>query len=388
MDMKWWHIGWLCLLSACAEKTAVQQRAEHLARGTDEVVIGVAWPMKSSKAAMADGVQLAADEINANGGVAGKRRLRLVIKDDEASLSKGRLLAQEFANDPQVSAVIGHLNTYVADAAAQIYERAGIVMVTPGSSGQKVTEDGRQYVFRSLPSNPEQARQIAAYAAAAGYKRIALYYIKNDYGVDLANKFEQQAASAGLQIADRRSYNMAGDNYGSVLHDWASFLKFDAIFLIGSLPESPTIIREAREAGITVPIFGGAGLDSPQLIKLGGRAVEGTVVFSLFDGGAARPEVARFRSQFQRKYGRLPDSAAAQGYDALHLVAQAMDRAGSVVPGQVAGALRTTRNWSGVTGQYTFAATGDLVGKQMFTMTVQDGQFRAVQPSLLRTAQR
>lgn len=364
-------------LSGCDKPSLAQQRAQYLAQSKGDVVIGVAWPMKSSKASLLDGLQLALDEVNQKGGVAGGRKLKLMVRDDEASLTKGRLMAQEIANNHEVAAVIGHLNSYITEPASQIYEQAGIVMITPGASGQRITENGRKLIFRSLPGNREQGKQIAEYALAQGYKNIALYYIKNDYGIDLANFFEQKANEIGLTIVDRRSYTMGGDNYVNVLGDWASFLKFDAICLIGSLPESAQIIREAREAGISAPIFGGAGLDSMQLIKLGGKMVEGTSVFSLFNVDDQREEVKQFRQQYQKKFNKLPDSSAAQGYDALHLLAQAMNQAKTVEPSKVATALRNIRNWQGVTGTHSFDQKGDMVDKRLFHVVVKDGKFVA-----------
>lgn len=365
----------LLSLSACNDKPLAQQRAERMAQGTGDLLIAVAWPLKSSKATLLQGIELAADEINRAGGILGGRKIKLLVRDDDASLKTGRMVAQEIADNVDVAAVIGHLNTYVTAPASQIYERAGVLMVTPGASGQKVTEQAGQLTFRSLPGNRDQGRQIGDYAATQGYRNVAIYYIKNDYGVDLANYFEQRARELGIGIADRRSYNMGGDDHASVLRDWAALLKMDAIFLAGSLPESAQIVREARAAGISVPIFGGAGLDSQELIKRGGADVEGTVVFSLFNLGDPRPEVARFGERFHAKFGVLPDSTAAQGYDALNLVAQAMEKARSAEASRVASALRATKNWKGVTGINTFDEHGDLVSKRLAKVVVRDGKF-------------
>lgn len=376
MNIRYWGAALALLaLAGCDNQTVAQQRAARIGQGKGELVIGVAWPLASSKGTLAKGIALAAEEINAGGGVLGGRKIRLLLRDDAASLSTGRLVAQELADNLEVAAVIGHLNTYITAPAAQIYERAGLLMVTPGASGQKLTEQASTLVFRSLPGNRDQGRQIGDYAARQGYKSVAIYYIKNDYGVDLANYFEHRAHELGIAIADRRSYNMAGDNHAALLSEWASFMKTDAVFLAGSLPESAQIVREARAAGLTIPIFGGAGLDSPELIKRGGASVEGTVVFSLFNVGDPRPEVLAFGERYRKRYGELPDSSAAQGYDTLKLIAHAMGKADSAVPARVAAALRATRGWQGVTGLSTFSEKGDLVGKPLAKVVVQDGKF-------------
>lgn len=362
------------LSSACEQKPLAQQRAEHMANATGDVVIAVAWPLKSSKATLVEGIDLAVDEVNRRGGILGGRKIKLLLKDDAASLTTGRQVAQEIANDVDVAAVIGHINSYVAGPAAQIYERAGLLMVTPGASGQKITDRGSPYVFRSLPGNRDQGRQIANYAAAQGYRSVAIYYVKN-YGLDLANYFEQRARELDISIADRRSYDMEGDDHSLIMENWASFVKMDAIFLVGSLPEGAQIVRSIRAAGLTVPVFSNAGLDSADLIKRGGSSVNGTVVFSLFNIEDPRPEVGAFGDRFRKKFGKLPDSTAAQGYDALNLLVHAMSKAGSAVPSKVATALRATQGWRGVTGLHTFDEKGDLVEKKLAKVVVKDGKF-------------
>jgi branched-chain amino acid transport system substrate-binding protein len=375
--MKAWILIFAALLTlaSCDSDTPARQRAHHLADSTGPVTVAVAWPLKLGKASLAQGVDLAVEEINREGGVLNGRPLKILYKDDASSLSKGRLVAQEIADDLDVAAVIGHLNTYITVPASQIYERAGLVMITPGASGQKLTERGAKLVFRSLPGNRDQGRQIGDYAAAQGYKSVAIYYIKNDYGIDLANYFEQRAHELGITIADRRSYNMGGDNHAALLAEWAAFLKTDAVFLCGSLPESAEILRDARAAGLKVPVFGAAGLDSPDLIRLGGDSVEGTVVFALFNAGDPRPEARAFSARFRKRFGTEPDSTAAQGYDAVRLLAHAMKQAGSIVPAKVAAALRGTRDYRGVTGVSTFSATGDPVSKPLAKVIVKGGRF-------------
>lgn len=365
----------LITLSACDEAPIAQQRAERTARTQDDITVAVAYPLKSSKSTLVNGIQLAADEINAGGGAVSGRKIKLLLRDDAGSLSKGRQVAQEIANDIGVAAVIGHLNTYITAPASLIYERAGLLMITPGASGQKITEQGAQLVFRNLASNREQARQIGDYAASQGYKRVAIYYIKNDYGVDLANCFEQRARELGITVVDRRSYYMSGAEHHNTLENWASFLKLDAIFLVGSLPESGEIMREMRAAGLNVPVFGGAGLDSPDLIRLGGDSVKGVVVFSLFNLADPRPDVQSFRQRYEAKYGRVPDATAAQGYDTLKLLVHAMNTAHSAVPVNVAAALRAVKGWNGVTGVHTFDAKGDLVEKPLAKVVVSGDKF-------------
>ena len=370
----------LCLLlNACQKPSPQQEREQQLAAARGDLVVAVTWPLAGGKSSLLKGVQLATEQVNAAGGAFDGRKLRLLVKDDGGTLAHGRMAAQEIANQAEVAATIGHLNTFIAIPASRIYERAGILFISPGSSGDKLTEGGGELTFRTLQNNSDQGRQICSYARRQGLKSIAVYYIKNEYGTDLANHFEQQCREMNVQIADRRSYRMGGDNYASVMHDWASLLHFDAIFLAGSLPESAQIVRDARQAGIQVPIFGAAGLDSVQLIELGGRDVEGVVVFSQFSHQTQRDEVSAFVKAYRARFDALPDSSAAQGYDTLMLLARAMREARSGVPTRIADALRGVRDFKGVTGTFSIGKTGDVIGKPMTPLVVREGRFQLLE---------
>lgn len=367
----------LLAVTACSDRTPAERREAHLAKQKGDIVIAVAWPLTSAKKTLLEGVEMAAEEINAQGGVRG-RKIQLLKIDDEASTSRGRLVAQQLADNPEVLAVIGHLNSHISIPASDIYEESGILMMTPGSSNQKLTERSLKLVFRNLPGNKAQGRQIANYFEQKGYKRVIIYYIKNEYGSDLSNAFEQRANELGIAIADRRSYEKVGENYSVVLEDWKSLYDFDAIFFAGSLPEGAKIIATARHIGITKPIVGGAGLDSLDLIRQGGKDVEGTIVFSLFHPENPNPEVANFSRQYAKRYKRLPESTAAQGYDALHILAAALQKAPKATPQSLAQTLRGQPEWRGATGIHRFDASGDVASKPLQITVVQEGQFRFV----------
>lgn len=361
-------------LVACGQSDPATERAEQAATATGPIVVGVAWPLSTAKGTLANGVKMAVNDINNHGGVLG-RKIKVIMKDDKLSVSKGLIIAQQFANNPNMIAVIGHLNSYISIPASAVYQFAGLVMISPGSSGQRLTHQGFNLVFRTIPNDKSQGRQLAEYAAKRHYKKVIIYYIKNAYGLDLANYFEKRAEALGIDVVDRRSYDKASRNYRQVLQDWQSLYNFDAIFLAGSLPESADIIREMRSVGIKVPVFGGAGLDSTQLIKLGGKPVEGTVVTSFFAPDAPNPMVRKFDAGYEARYGELPDSSAAGGYDAINLLAYAITKAHSTVPAKIAYVLHHTVGWVGVTGVHTFNKNGDVVNKKIVLKIVRNGKF-------------
>lgn len=352
-----------------------EEQARRRARSQGDIVIGVAWPFSTTEHKLRPGIEMAQQEINGAGGVLG-RQIELRWADDAGSAPQGRYEAQQFADQKDVIAVIGHYNSRVSIPASAIYQFANILMLSPGSTSPRLTQQGFDLVFRNIPTDDEIGCQLARFAYNQGYHSMLILAAKDTYGRGLANVFETEAGRLNIEIVDRLSYPKNSDEtfFQSILERWKQ-LSFDAIFIAGTTPEPAYFIRLARKLGVQSPILGGDGLDSPQLWELGGEAAEGTIVATAFHPDVPRPELEQFTSAFQQKYGELPDAWAAQGYDALKLLAYAMEQAGATDPDAVANTLRETRNWPGVTGPHTFDLNGDVVGKPIVLQQVKGQQF-------------
>lgn len=361
-------------LPGCSDPDLTQERAARARRATGDIVVGVPWPYGSPKGTYWNGVEMAWNEIQAAGGVLG-RKLALVKVDDKQSVTLATRIAYDFANNLDMVAVLGTLNSYIAVATAPVYENSGLLFVTPGASVTRLTTQGYKYVFRSIPNNRGVGELLADHARARGYKRVLIYYVKNEYGLDLANAFEQRAYANGIEVGDRVSYMAAAGDYRLAMQHWRDFYRFDAIFLAASLPEGAEIIQAIREIGIRQPVFGADGLDSADFIRLGGAAVEGTETTAFFHPSEPAEHVRKFNAAYQQRYQRAPDSPAAAGYDAVHLLADAIRRAGTTVPSKVAEALRQPPGWRGVTGTHRFDARGDVQDKAIVIQVVRKGQF-------------
>lgn len=367
------------LLSACSDwddpKTA---RAGRAAAADGDIVVGAVWPWGGDKGGLWRGIELAAEEINTKGGVLG-RKLRIVKEDDESSLVKGRLIAQQFAENPDMVAVIGHLNSYIALPAAAIYQSAGLVYMTPGASTYRINSQGYDLVFRSIPSNRSVGKRMAEFMAAQGYRRVAIYYVKDKANQDMANYFEQRAHELDLTVVDRRSYLQGSQDFSGAIQNWKDLYRFDALFLASNMPDAANFITRMRRMGLNVPIVGDDGLDTQQLVKIAGAAAEGVIVPEVFVHDDNWPPYRHFNDFFARKYSEFPHTNASQGYDAVHLLAQAIRQANSSVPGKIAQALRSTRKWSGASGEFTFDEKGDIPDKKIGIKVVRGGIFETVQ---------
>lgn len=372
-------VGLAFLLSGCGGTPDIAtERAQRAEQAQGDILIGAAWPWVNRGSWMyGDGMQMAVDEINAAGGVLG-RSVQIIREDDQESVTQGRLAAQRFIDNPDVVAVIGHLNSHVSIPVASMYEEAGLLMLTPASTSPELTRQGLRRVFRCVDNDEKIGRLMQGYAESKQYRRIAIAYVRNEYGWGLANAFEWRATEAGLDVVTRKAYDpAAADRYSSFRHiieAWED-VAFDAVFLAGMAPQAGYLIKELRAAGIDVPIFGGDALDAPELIKSAGVAAEGVVAASVFHPDDPRAEVRQFNTAFEAIYGKRPDSWAARGYEAVKLLTHAMEETGSTVPDRVAETLHGMDTWNGILGSYSFDEKGDVVGKSLVTAVVREGQF-------------
>ena len=369
----------IAIAGSCGAQSDVTAERERHARAPQEsVVIAAAWPWSvRGDGLYRQGLQLAADEINNNGGILG-RPVELRREDDKESVNEGRLVAQRLANDPEIVAVIGHLNSHVSLPAASIYEDSGLLMISPGSTSPELTRRGHRLIFRSVNSDADIAADLAAFAQKQGYQRIVIGYVRNAYGLGLANAFEQFAQSLGIVVIDRQSYDPVASSHSAsfqrLVDQWLD-LDFDALLLAGMAPQAGHLVREIREKGLNTPIIGGDALDTPALIEAAGSAAEGMVIATIFHADDPGAEVQRFVQSFTAAFGHPPDSWAARGYEALRMLADAMTRAGSAAPSDVAKQLRSADVSYSLSGPVGFNDQGDVIGRDVVRTVVRQGRF-------------
>ena len=363
--------------SACGPDSPATLRAERAAQPEGDLVVGVAWPWEARTAGLyAEGLDMAVDEVNAAGGVLG-RPLRLVKEDDGESVDGGRLVAQRLADDPDVVAVIGHLNSHVSIPAADIYERGGLLMLTPASTAPELTRRGYERVFRSVHDDEDVGRQMVDLAAENGWQRVYIVYVRTAYGEGLATAFEGAAAGQRVDVVGRAAYGADGSGLEAVVEDVRQTRDargVDAVFLAGVPPEAGAAIAALRAGAVGAPIFGGDALDTVELVESAGGAAEGVYVASVFHPDDPRAESQAFRQSFEARYGQPPDSWAARGYEAVRVLVQGIEAAGSAAPADVAAALRES-GVAGITGPFGFDDKGDVVGKRLVTAVVRGGRF-------------
>ena len=368
----------LMLLAACGKEYAEvkNQRIRDVNR-SDTINIAVIWDEKATDSLLVKGVTLAADEINRQGGLSG-RKLALKVYHARNDAHE-QLLAKKVAKDTTFAAVIGHRFSSNSIPASVTYEYHGLLFVSPSSTNINLTNHGFEYTFRTIASDRNISREIAALMKSLGHRRVAIIDDRGVYGKGIADGVMESLADLGLQTVVRRHFTPRTDfkqlSAELLRHD------FDAIFLGGVMPQTADFIRVARQMGIQQRVYGGDGLDSAELARIAGKAANGTVVPTSFNPEIDHPLTKAFASSFKKRYGKAPDTFAAAGYDSLKIIFESMQRSKSAEPSVVASHMRFLKDWQGVTGSYTYDLQGDLVGKSSYFKFLDQSQFVYVHDS-------
>ncbi|MDM8523244.1 ABC transporter substrate-binding protein [Desulfococcaceae bacterium HSG8] len=357
------------------------QRSRDADADQDDIVIGIV----STSAApdlFLEGVNLAIKELNQEKSVLG-RTFSPIYYDDEGSPEKGLAISEQLARNPDLVAVVGHINSDSAIRASITYEKNGIVFISPGATEPALTRYGGKFTFRNIPSDEETGREMAELASYREFKKIVILYDRgSSEGRRLAGIFEDEAAQRGIRIVVAKSYFSWQEDILVLLSDIAKKYEFDAIFLGGVIPSGANIIKQLRDMGVTVPILGSGLFDSSELSIIAGKAADGTIVPTVFDPRRSSSRAEVYVRNFKSEFGVLPDTGAAQGYDAIQVLASAMRKSGSTIPISVSTVLRSLEGWRGVTGKYSFTADGDIMGKAIFFKEMHAGNFEFIQGPL------
>lgn len=338
--------------------------------------IGVLFPLTGDAGSYGErgkhGIELAAEEVNAHGGVRGQQ-LGIVYEDSKADPRSGVDAMTKLTSIDKVPAVIGDIVSSVTLAVAPIAEKKQVVLLSPTASAPAITNAG-DFVFRIWPSDLAEGREIATFAANAGFKRVGILYMQNDYGVSIRDVFTTALAGAGGVVTVTLGYKPDESDFRSYLGRLAGGTP-DAIYVVGYYKDTALALKQARELGITIQFLGTTAAEDPKLIEIAGTAAEGLIypLATGYDAESSDTAVQSFRARYLERYKTEPDWVPAQTYDALKLLAHAIETGGLAGPA-IQRALASVRGFHGVTGDITFDANGDVV-KPVTIKKVKNGRF-------------
>ncbi len=323
------------------------------------------------------GILIAVEEINAAGGLLG-RKVEYLVEDVQSKSGESATAVKKLISRDKVVAILGGNPSTNSLEAAPICQNAGIPMMAISSTNPKVTEIG-DYIFRICFIDPFQGAVLAKFAhTKLNARRVALLTSASaPYSVGLSNVFRSTFTSLGGEIIGEQKYSEGDKDFNAQLTSIRA-LKPDVIAATGYYAEAALICIQARALGLTLPIIGGDGWEAPQLTELGGKAVEGTYYSTHYSANNEAPEVKAFVQKFRaRWHNETPEGVAALAYDAMMLYADAMRRAGTTDGAKVRAALAATKDFPGVTGRTTMDPQRNSA-KPAVILTIKDGQLQFV----------
>ncbi len=349
---------------------------------TDEIAVGEFASLTGKEATFGisshEGTVLAVEELNAAGGVLGKK-LKLLTEDNQSKAGESANAVNKLVAKDGVVAVLGEVASSRSLEAAPICQSNKTPMISPSSTNPKVTETG-DYIFRVCFIDPFQGTVMANFARKTlKAQKIAVFTdVKSDYSKGLAKFFKEAYTKAGGQIASELDYNGGDKDFKGQLTAIKSSAP-DGIFVPGYYTDAALICIQAKEVGLNVPIFGGDGWESEKLTEIGQEAVEGTYFSTHYTPDAGGDKGKIFVEAYKKRYnGKLPDAMAALGYDSAMILADAIKRAGSTEGPKIREALAATKDYDAVTGKITINAQRDA-DKSAVILQVKGGKFSYVE---------
>ena len=321
-------------------------------------------------------MDIAIERINAKGGVRG-RPLQLVAEDSKSEPKDSAQIAQKFVSDPKIVATIGDFTSSACMAAQPIYDRAGLVQLSPTASHQDFAPKS-PWSFGIIGTQVMEGAFMADYTVKRdGKKKIAVLYINNDWGIAAQDQYIKRAKDDGGQVVAVENYFDRDKDFTGVLTKLRGS-KPEALYIATMYNDGALISKQREKLGWNdVAVYGPGSLYSPKLLELGGSSVEGLKTGTIFMETDPRPEVQDFIKTFKaRNNGVAPNMFAAIAYDAISILAQTIEKAGTDRKA-IRDELSKVQNYVGMTGKFGFTEQRD-VKRDYHHLVVKNGTWTLV----------
>lgn len=381
MKKRWLTLAATALLSlgfiGCPPKTETAGGGTTAGGTEGEIVVGEYGSLTGGQATFGlsthNGIMLAVDELNAAGGVNG-RKIRVITEDDQSKAEEAASVVTKLISQNNVIAVLGEVASSSSLAAAPICQSNKVPMITPSSTNPEVTKKG-DYIFRMCFLDDYQGGAMARYVSETlNLKRAAILIDnKSDYSTGLAQFFRDAYVATGAKVVITQSYAQGDSDFRSQLTAIKA-ANPDVIFVPGYYNDIGQIAIQARDLGIKAPLAGGDGWESPKLTEIGGAALEGSFYSNHYSPGDPAPAVREFVQKYKDRFGATPDSLAALAYDSARVLADAIKRAGTTDGAKLRDAIAATKGFTGVTGTVNLGADRNPAGKKLVVLEIRNGQ--------------
>lgn len=345
-------------LSGCNKEASDASSSDTLI-----VKIGHAGPLTGAQGHIGkdneNGIRLAIDELNSENILIGGKpvKFELLSEDDMADPRTATQVAQKLV-DAGVSGIIGHMNSGTSIPASKIYHDAGLVQISPSATAIAYTAQNFPGAMRVMGNDSQQGTQLAHYAVEKmGLKKIAIIDDRTSYGQGIADMFEKTCITLGATIVKREFTTDKASDFNAILTNIKGS-NAELLFYGGMDAQAAPMVKQMRALGITIAFMGGDGTRTAEFLKLAGNEANGVIgslpglPVAAMQGGPA------FEQKFTARFGVI-QLYAPYAYDAMRMMATAMQQAGSIEPAKYLPVLQQLQ-YSGVTANIKFDAKGDL----------------------------
>jgi len=351
--------------------------------GGDTIKIGGGFALTGDESALdlpaANGAKLAVKEINAAGGVLGKQ-IDFIVHDSQYKMDVTAQTAKQFVEQDKVQAMVGYTDTDSVLASGPTFQAAGIPFITVGATSPKIPSQVGDMMFLAAFGDNVQAAAGAEYALKNFGQNAYLLWDKGvEYTTLLGAYFKARFTEAGGTIVLEDSYDDKATDFSAQIAKIKALSPQPDFYYVAAMPYNVgPLVKQMRDAGITGPVVGGDGYDTPDLVSVAGPAAD-NVYFSthaLMDATGGTDGIKKFIAAYNKEYGHDPENAfAALGYDTVYLLVDAIKRAGSMDAKALKAAIEATKDFPGITGSITFSADSHVPRKGVTIIAVKDGKF-------------
>ncbi len=352
------------------------------AASKEPIKIGGGFALTGDESALdlpaANGAKLAAKEINAAGGVLG-RQVDLIIHDSQYKMDVTAQIAKQFVEEDKVVSVIGFTDTDSVLASGPTIQGAGLPFITAGATSPKIPSQIGDKMFLACFGDNVQGAVGAEYGFKNFGKNAYLLWDKGvEYTTLLGGYFKARFTEMGGTIVLEDQYDDKATDFSAQIAKIKALPTQPDFYFISAMPyNAGPVIKQFRDAGLTGPIIGGDGYDTPDVVSVAGPAAENVyfTTHALMDAQGGTDGIKKFIAAYNKEYGHDPENAfAALGYDTMKLLADVIQRAGSTDAAAITKAIKETKNFPGITGAITFGDS-NVPQKGVTVIAIKDGKF-------------
>ena len=370
-----------------AESTAASPAASEAASGSaaagGTIKLGGGFALTGDESALdlpaANGAKLAVKQINAAGGVNGSQ-IDFIVHDSQYKMDVTAQTAKQFVEQDKVPLFIGYTDTDSVLAAGPTFQAAKIPFITVGATSPKFPTQVGDMMFLACFGDNVQAAVGAEYSYKTfGHNAYFLWDKGVEYTTLLGGYFKSRFTELGGTIALEDSYDDKASDFSAQITKIKALSPQPDFYYVAAMPYNiGPLVKQFRDAGITGPIVGGDGYDTPDLVKVAGAAAENVffTTHALMDATGGTAGIKKFITDYKAEYGNDPENAfAALGYDTVYLMADAVKRAGGTDSAAVKSAIEATKDFPGITGAITFSADSHVPQKGVTVIAIKNGAF-------------